>query len=104
MAQNPFRLPGPRDIERLAFDADITVAEVCRRAEVHPSTFRYWKVGRTSPSVAIVQALLDAGWAAKEAAERADAKAPAKRRSPRVRPKAKAKAAPALLRTLRRSA
>jgi transposase-like protein len=102
---HPTRLPGPREIERLAFDADITVAELCRRAEVHPSTFRYWKVGRTSPSIAIVQALLDAGWAAVAAAERAEAKAAPAQRRPRVKATAKAKAAPmALRRQMRRSA
>jgi hypothetical protein len=103
MPETPFRIPTVRDIERLAFDGRISMVELCRRADVHPSTFGYWKSGRSTPSVAIVQALLDAGLAAVAAAERAEAKAaPAKRRQ---RAKAQAKAAPAALRRLaRRSA
>jgi transcriptional regulator with XRE-family HTH domain len=95
-----FLIPGYRDIERLAFEGRISMEELCRRAGVNSSTFRYWKSGRSTPSVAIVQALLDAGVAA---AERAEAKpAPAKRR-PRAKPKAKA-APVALRRQTRRSA
>jgi transcriptional regulator with XRE-family HTH domain len=98
MVENPYRLPTVRDIERLAFDGRISMEELCRRAEIHPSTFRYWKSGRSSPSLATVQALIDVGLAAVTAAERADAKvAPAKRRP---RAKAKTKAAPASLRRL----
>jgi transcriptional regulator with XRE-family HTH domain len=97
MAVNPFRIPGFRDIERLAFEGHISMQELCRRADVHPTTFRHWKSGRSTPSVAIVQALLDAGWAAVTVAERAESKAPAPRR-PRVKPKSKAKAAPVSLR------
>jgi hypothetical protein len=80
MAQAPFRIPGWRDLERLAFEGRISMVELCRRAEVHPSTFRYWKSGRSTPSVAIVQALLDAGVAAVAEAERAEASAPAQPR------------------------
>jgi hypothetical protein len=103
MPQHEFRIPAPRDIERLAFDGKISMVELCRRASVHPSTFGYWKSGRSSPSVAIVQALLDAGLAAVATAERAEAKATPAKRRPRAKPKAKA--APASLRRLaRRSA
>jgi hypothetical protein len=90
MFENPFRIPGYRDIERLAFEGHISMQELCRRADVHPTTFRHWKSGRSTPSVAIVQALLDAGLAAVEVAERAETKAaPA-----RARRKAAAKRAP----------
>ena len=67
------RFPHPswRDIERLAFEGRISIAELCRRAGVNSSTFRYWKGNRTTPSVAIVQALLDAGLAAVKEAEKA---------------------------------
>jgi transposase-like protein len=105
MAVNPFRIPGFRDIERLAFEGHISMQELCRRADVHPTTFRHWKSGRSTPSVAIVQALLDAGWAAVTVAERAEAKAAPAQRRPRVKATAKAKAAPmALRRQMRRSA
>ena len=84
MAQLEFRIPGYRDIERLAFEGRISMVELCRRAEVHPSTFGYWKSGRSSPSVATVQALLDAGLAAVADAERTERDAsPAARHKPR---------------------
>ena len=92
MAQTPFRIPGWRDIERLAFEGRISMSELCRRAEVHGTTFRKWKGGRTSPTVATVQALLDAGLAAVTEAKRAERTAtPAPRHRPR-RPPAKAAA------------
>jgi hypothetical protein len=71
-----FRIPTPRDIERLAFEGRISMEALCRLAQVNSSTFRYWRLGRSSPSVAIVQALLDAGLAAVTEAERAEAQAP----------------------------
>jgi transcriptional regulator with XRE-family HTH domain len=103
MAETPFRFPTVRDIERLAFEGRISMEELCRRAGIHPNTFRHWKSGRNSPSIATVQALVDAGQAAAADAERAEAKASPAMRRPRA--KAKAKAAPASLRRLaRRSA
>ena len=104
MAENPYRLPTVRDIERLAFDGRISMEELCRRAEIHPTTFRYWKSGRSSPSMATVQALIDAGLAAVAAAERAEAKAAPAKRRPRARARPKAKAASLRLRQARRSA
>jgi transcriptional regulator with XRE-family HTH domain len=95
-----FRIPSYRDIERLAFEGRVSMEELCRRAAVNSSTFRYWKSGRSTPSVATVQALLDAGLAAVATAERAEAKAAPAKRRPRA--KAKAKAAPAALRRLAR--
>jgi len=67
-----FRIPGWRDIELLASEGRISMAELCRRAGVNSSTFRYWKGNRRTPSVAIVQALLDAGLAAVKEAEKAE--------------------------------
>ena len=100
MAETPFRFPTARDIERLAFEGRISMEELCRRAEIHPNTFRHWKSGRNSPSIATAQALVDAGLAAVAAAERAEAKAtPAKRR-----PRGKPKAASAALHAIRRRA
>jgi len=104
MAENPYRLPTVRDIERLAFDGRISMEELCRRAEIHPTTFRHWKSGRSSPSMATVQALIDAGLAAVAAAERAEAKAAPAKRRPRARARPKAKAASLRLRQARRSA
>ena len=104
MAESPFRLPTVRDVERLAFEGRISMEELCRRAEIHPSTFRYWKSGRSSPSIATVQALLDAGMTAVRAAERAEQGTEAAKRRPRAKAKAKTKAVPAALRALRRKA
>jgi hypothetical protein len=64
----------------------------CRRRSFH-----YWKAGRSSPSGAIVQALLDAGLAAVAEAERAEAQGAAaipvrSRRKTAVKPRAVAKA------------
>jgi transcriptional regulator with XRE-family HTH domain len=104
MPKTPFRFPTARDIERLAFEGRISMEELCRRAGIHPNTFRHWKSGRNSPSIATAQALVDAGLAAVVAVDQAEAKvAPAKRR-PRAKAKAKAKAAPAALRRQMRSA
>jgi transposase-like protein len=69
----PFRIPTPRDIERLAFEGRVSMETLCRRAGVNSSTFRYWRLGRSSPSVGVVQALLDAGLAAMAEAEKAEA-------------------------------
>jgi hypothetical protein len=100
-----FRIPTPRDIERLAFEGRISMETLCRRAAVSSSTFRYWRLGRSSPAVAIVQALLDAGLAAVAAAERTERNAPpAARHKPR-RPVAKpATKAAAVQRPARRRA
>jgi hypothetical protein len=57
----PFRLPTPRDIERLAFEANVTVEAVCKRAGVSTQTFRNWKYDRGSPSLDTVRRLLAAG-------------------------------------------
>ena len=86
MAESPYRLPTVRDIERLAFDGQISMEELCRRAGIHPTTFRYWKAGRSSPSLATVQALIDAGLAAAKAAAQVEAAGAA---SPRRKPAAK---------------
>ena len=59
-----FRFPTSRDIERLAFEANTSVAAICTRAKVSSQTFRNWKFGRVSPSLDTVQRLLAAGAAA----------------------------------------
>jgi transcriptional regulator with XRE-family HTH domain len=56
-----FRLPTARDIERLAFEANVTIEALCKRAGISSQTFRNWKFGRGSPSLDRVQSLLAAG-------------------------------------------
>jgi transposase-like protein len=99
-----FRLPVPRDIERLAFEGRISMEELCRRADVHSSTFRHWRSGRSSPSIAIVKALLDAGMAAMKAAERAGHNATPAPHSPRRKAAAKRAKPAAAKRPARRRA
>jgi len=85
-----FRIPTPRDIERLAFEGRISMETLCRRAGISSSTFRYWRLGRSSPSVAIVQALLNAGLAAMAEADRAESSAPLRPRGKKAAAKLRA--------------
>lgn len=57
-------LPAASDIELMAHRAGMTMADVCRRAGVAPSTFSRWKCGSTSPTLEIVRRLMDATHAA----------------------------------------
>lgn len=104
----PFRLPTPRDVERLAFEAGATVEAVCQRAGVSSQTFRNWKYDRGSPSLDTVRRLLEAGAAMLKEASAAPAGPPRSPRKPPSKPRRgrpKAKAAPvALRRHARRSA
>jgi transcriptional regulator with XRE-family HTH domain len=50
-------LLSPAEIERLADDAGLSVAELCKRANVAHTTFYRWRLGRTSPSLDIYQRL-----------------------------------------------
>jgi hypothetical protein len=109
MPNGAFRIPSWRDLERLAFEGRISVSELCRRAEVHGTTFRKWKAGRSSPTVATVQALLDAGLAAVAEAERAEAQSPAatptrSRRKAAAKPRGRGAKAAAAKRPARRRA
>jgi hypothetical protein len=80
MFQPPaFLFPSPRDVERLAFEAGTSIAELCRRAGVTTQTFRNWKFGRFSPSLDTVQRLVAAGVALLAEAQGA-ASAPARPR------------------------
>ena len=53
-------LPTPRDIERLAFDAGISMTELCRRAGVAYSTFSRWKADVSSVKLSVVDRLIRA--------------------------------------------
>ncbi|MGD0109224.1 MAG: hypothetical protein ABSC06_35080 [Rhodopila sp.] len=41
----------PSDIERLARQSGMTMAEVCRRAGLATSIFARWKAGKTEPNL-----------------------------------------------------
>ena len=49
----------PADIERLARELGIPMAEVCRRAGIATSIFQRWKGGLTSPSYRNYQRIID---------------------------------------------
>lgn len=53
-------LPTPSQIEARAKSVGLTIPEICRKAEIAPSTFWRWKNGKTSPSLAVCQRLLEA--------------------------------------------
>jgi hypothetical protein len=88
-----FRFPIPRDIERLAFEAGVSIAALCKRAKVTPQTFRNWKFGRFSPSLDTVQRLVEAGTTMLAEASGAAATPASSRRKPAGKPRAAAKAA-----------
>ena len=55
----------PTAIEAAARARGITIAEVCRRAGVSPSTFTRWKGGKTEPTLGVyrrLQAAAKARW------------------------------------------
>jgi transcriptional regulator with XRE-family HTH domain len=58
----------PIEIERLATGAGITLAELCRRAEISYSTFYRWRETRTTPSIDVYARLLKALRTAQQAA------------------------------------
>jgi hypothetical protein len=63
LALPEFRFPTPRDIERLAFEAGVSIGVLCDRAGVSSQAFRNWKFGRVSPTLSTVQKLTEAGLA-----------------------------------------
>ena len=55
-----FHLPTPEDVERLAQEAGKSMAQVCREAEIAPSTFTRWKAGKNRPTLDVCERLLRA--------------------------------------------
>lgn len=60
----------PGDVEDLARQAGIPMAELCRRAGISPSIFSRWKSGETEPSLSNYRRIRDAAEAAAAAARR----------------------------------
>ena len=58
----------PADIEAKARSAGLTIAEVCRRAEIAQSTFWRWKHGATQPSIGVYGRLCSVIQSAEDAA------------------------------------
>lgn len=53
-------LLSPADVERLAGEARMSMAEVCRRAGIAQSTFTRWKANRTEPSIGVYRRIVAA--------------------------------------------
>jgi len=45
------------EIEGLAAKAGLSMAEVCRRAKIAPTTFTRWKAGKTEPTLGVYRRL-----------------------------------------------
>lgn len=54
------QLPTPAEIEAAADAKGLTIAALCRRADIDAATFRRWKAGDGTPTMATVQKMLDA--------------------------------------------
>ncbi|MCX7178002.1 MAG: hypothetical protein NTX56_04265 [Proteobacteria bacterium] len=52
-------IPTPQDIEILAVNAGISVAEACKRAEMMPAVFTRWKRGVSNPGIENVRAIVE---------------------------------------------
>lgn len=52
------------DVERLAEQRGLSMAEVCRRANVAPSIFSRWKSGACSPNLKSYSRIVEAASAA----------------------------------------
>lgn len=50
----------PDEILQRARDAGLSMAEVCRRAQIAPSTWTRWKSGQTRPTLEVYKRLKDA--------------------------------------------
>jgi transcriptional regulator with XRE-family HTH domain len=55
----PPPLLSPGDIEARARSAGLSMAEVCRRADIAQSTFQRWKTGETEPNLAVYRRLVE---------------------------------------------
>lgn len=50
----------PFEIEARATEAGLSIADLCRRADIALSTFYRWKSGKTAPGIGVYQRLIDA--------------------------------------------
>ena len=54
------QLPTPNDIEQAARAKGLSIAAMCRRADVDATAFHRWRAGDGAPNMATVQKMLDA--------------------------------------------
>lgn len=48
----------PEDVEAKASAAGMSIADICKRADVAQSTFSRWKAGKTSPTLTIYKRIV----------------------------------------------
>lgn len=53
-------MPTPDQIEAAAFAKGLSIAAMCRRADLDPSAFHRWRSGKNLPSIGTVQKMIDA--------------------------------------------
>jgi len=53
------RIPTPQEIEDRAYDVRLSLTGLCRAAEISPHVMIGWKAGRSSPTLANLQRVLD---------------------------------------------
>ena len=54
------KLPTPNEIEEAAEARGLSVAAMCRRADIDQATFSRWKKGYRIPSIRIIRKMMDA--------------------------------------------
>ena len=59
-AMNAIPMPTPADIEAAAEAKSLSIAAVCRRADIDPTAFQHWKAGKRMPNLGTVQKMIDA--------------------------------------------
>ena len=57
----------PQDVARIAKERGLSIAEVCRRAKIAPSTYHRWAGGKSGLTVTVYRKIRDVLAAAKAA-------------------------------------
>lgn len=53
-------IPTPDEIEAKASAKGLTIAAMCRRADVDATAFHRWRAGKNEPNVATLRKMIDA--------------------------------------------
>ena len=64
--EGAMHIPTPDEIEAAANAKGLSIAALCRRADVDASAFHRWRAGKNVPNLATVKSMLDAIAAAPE--------------------------------------
>jgi predicted transcriptional regulator len=52
-------MPSPSDIEVAAEARHLSIAAICRQADIDQTAFRRWKAGKGMPSLRTIQKMID---------------------------------------------